>query len=117
MTDAALPLREISSAPPQEPAGGALKLTAEAQAEVEAKVAEIFRRYGAKLNEAQKAEVRRLVGEAQAPLDALRAFPLENSDEPAAIFRLVRVPSRGLGTTRRAPAARAAAKNPTDGGA
>jgi len=73
---------------PQEPAGEKPKLSPEAQAEVEAKVAEIFRRYGDRLNEEQKKDVRRLVSEAQAPLEALRAFPLANSDEPATILHL-----------------------------
>jgi hypothetical protein len=58
-------------------------------AEAEARAAEILRRYGAKLSEEQKADVRRLAREAQVQLDALRAFPLENHDEPATYFRMV----------------------------
>jgi len=73
---------------PQQTAGEKPKLSAEAVAEAEAKVAEILRRYGDKLDEAQKADIRRLVRETQAGLEALRRFPLENSDEPATVLHL-----------------------------
>ncbi|HXZ20657.1 MAG TPA: hypothetical protein VEG63_11955 [Candidatus Acidoferrales bacterium] len=74
---------------PQQTAGEKPKLSAEAVAEAEAKVSEILRRYGDKLDESQKADIRRLVRETQAGLEALRAFPLENSDEPATVLHLV----------------------------
>lgn len=74
---------------PQESPGEKPKLSAQALAEVEAKVAEIFRRYGDRLNEEQKADIRRLVREAQPPLEKLRAYLLENSDEPATILHLI----------------------------
>jgi len=117
MAEAAASTREMPPAPPQEPRGGATRLSAEGRAEVEAKVGEILRRYGAQIDEAQKADVRRLVGEAQAQIEALRAFRLENSDEPAAVFHLVKTAPRGLGTARPASAAPAAAKNPANGDA
>lgn len=79
--------------PPQEAGSGKAELSAEALAEVEAKVAGIFRRHGATLSEVQKTEVRRLVREMQAPLEALRAFPLQNSDEPATVLRTARRPA------------------------
>jgi len=80
------------------------KLSAEALAEAEAKTTEILRRYGAKLTDEQKAEVRRLVQLAQAPIETLRRFPLENSDEPATILRFA-----SASAVRRAPVARPAA--------
>ena len=80
------------------------KLSAEALAEAEAKTTEILRRYGAKLTDEQKAEVRRLVQLAQAPIETLRRFPLENSDEPATILRFA-----SASAARRAPVARPAA--------
>jgi len=73
---------------PQQTAGEKPKLSPEAMAEVESKVAEIMRRYGEKLDDAQKADIRRLVRETQAGLETLRAFPLENSDEPATVLHL-----------------------------
>jgi hypothetical protein len=107
---------EEEFAPIQEVAGGGPKLSAESLAEVDGKVADIFRRYGEKLSEEQKADVRRLVREAQVPLEALRAYPLENSDEPATILHLARGSSRSAGTPRGTPGAPEAAKKPAAGG-
>ena len=59
------------------------------QAEIDARVAEVFRRYGDRLSAEQKTEVRRLVGELQKGLDKLRAYPLGNGDQPATVVRLV----------------------------
>jgi hypothetical protein len=64
------------------------KLSSAAQAEVEAKVDSILRKYGSRLSDEQKSEIRRLVREGQAPLEKLRAFPLENSNQPATALRL-----------------------------
>jgi len=103
-TALAAPLGAAAAGIPQQPAGEGPKLSPAAMAEVEAKVAEILRRYGNRLDEAQKADIRRLVRETQAQLEALRAFPLENIDEPATILHL---PGPAA---RRAPTAPAAAK-------
>ena len=109
----ASPAGAVTAALPQQPGGETPKLSAQAMAEVEAKVAEIMRRYGDRLDEAQKADIRRLVREGQVPIEALRAFPLDNSDEPATILHLPG-PSAPI---RRAPAAPAAAKPPAKPGA
>jgi hypothetical protein len=66
------------------------KLTASAQAEVEMKVASIFRKYGDRLSDEQKADIRRIMAESQEGLEKMRAFPLENSDQPADGFRAYR---------------------------
>jgi hypothetical protein len=58
------------------------------QAEVESKIEAISQRYGDKLSEAQKADIRRLVKEGQKPLDAMRKFPLGNADQPANVLKL-----------------------------
>ena len=92
LTEAALAAHHGSKLPlpSQGGQGENPKLSAEGQAEVEAKIAEIMRRYGERLNDEQKADIRRLVREAQAPVESLRAYPLENSDEPATVLHLVR---------------------------
>ncbi len=64
------------------------KLSAESQAEVNAKIEAIFQKYGARLSEAQKADIRRILTEGQASLVELRAFPVENSDQPATVLKL-----------------------------
>lgn len=66
------------------------KLSASAQAEVEMKVASIFRKYGDRLNDEQKADIRRIMAESQEGLEKMRAFKLENGDQPADAFRAFR---------------------------
>jgi hypothetical protein len=83
------------------------KLSPAAQAEVELKIQAIFRKYGERLNDAQKADIRRLVTEGQKPLEALRAYHIENWDQPATVLRLF--PEASV-ETRRRPAATAAAR-------
>src|SRR6185503_9151217 len=59
------------------------KLSASAQAEVEMKVASIFRKYGDRLSDEQKADIRRAMAETQDGFEKMRAFVLENGDQPA----------------------------------
>jgi hypothetical protein len=66
------------------------KLTASAQAEVEMKVASIFRNYGSRLNDEEKADIRRIMAESQEGLEKMRDFRLENADQPADAFRAYR---------------------------
>ena len=98
----------------QETPGDKPKLSPEALGEVEAKVAEIFRRYGSRLSDEQKADVRRLMRDAQVQIEALRAFRMENSDEPATILHLIGPPARHAPPP---PAATPAGKKPAGGGA
>ena len=63
-------------------------LSPAAEPEVESKIQIILRKYGSRLNETQKADIRRLVKEGQKPLEKLRAYTLENSDTPALVLRL-----------------------------
>src|SRR5713101_4511317 len=92
-----LPGAAASSLPPALPAGPAReerKLSAEGRAEAEEKISAVFRKYGARLSEEQKAEVRRMLMEGQEQLEQLRAFPLENSDEPATVLHPARKPAQ-----------------------
>ena len=43
----------------------------------------IFGQYGSRFSDEQKADIRRLCELAQPPLDRLRAYALENGDNPA----------------------------------
>jgi hypothetical protein len=70
------------------------KLTASAQAEVEMKVASIFRKYGDRLSDEQRADIRRIMAESQEGLEKMRAFKLENGDQPADTFRALRPEER-----------------------
>ena len=66
------------------------KLPPLSRAEVEAKVSEIIRRYGDRLNDEQKADILRIMAESQPGLDKMREFLLHNDDQPATVFQISR---------------------------
>lgn len=70
-------------APLPQQSAGAPALSPESRAEVEARVQSILERYGNRFTGEQKAEIRRLAGALQAPLDSLRTYPLSNGVSPA----------------------------------
>jgi hypothetical protein len=59
------------------------------QGEIDARAADVLRRYGDRLSAEQKTEVRRLAGDLQKSLDKLRSYPIGNEDQPATVLRLV----------------------------
>jgi hypothetical protein len=61
-------------------------------AEVEAQFQAILARHGARLSASQKVEVRKALVELGKAVEALRAFPLTDADEPALPFRVYRKP-------------------------
>jgi hypothetical protein len=71
-----------AAAPAQQPAN-LPKLSPESQAEVEARLQSILTQYGSRFSEEQKADLRRLCHLAQAPLDRLRAYTVDNGVNPA----------------------------------
>jgi hypothetical protein len=62
------------------------QLSPSARAEVEAKVSNLFRKYGSRLSDEQKTDIRRILAETQGGLEKMRAFALDNSDQPATVF-------------------------------
>jgi len=89
-TAALLPGKEIraeSAAPVQAQPSAMDKLSPKARAEVEAKVNEIFRKYGSRLSDAQKADIRKVMAEGQDGLEKMRRFVLTNGDQPATVFK------------------------------
>ncbi|HEV7522125.1 MAG TPA: hypothetical protein VGP89_13580 [Candidatus Angelobacter sp.] len=66
------------------------KLSPAAQGEVDMKVASIFRKYGDRLSDEQKTDIRRIMAESQEGLEKMRAFKLENGSQPADAFRAYR---------------------------
>ena len=83
LPSAALPLENSASPLTLQTPASETKLSAEAQAEVDARVQTILARYGSHLSDAQKAEVRRLTTQLQPALESLRKAPLANGDAPA----------------------------------
>lgn len=71
--------------PPDKP-----KLSPELQAEAEARIQNLFRKYGERLTDEQKADIRKQITEGMEGVEKLRAFPLDNPDEPATVLHLVR---------------------------
>jgi hypothetical protein len=63
------------------------KLPAESQKEMESRLQAVFAQYASRLNDAQKADLRRLAADGQASLDRLRAYPTDNGDGPALYLR------------------------------
>jgi hypothetical protein len=63
-------------------------LASASQAEVDAKVSVVIRQYGNLLSDEEKLDVRRLLTEGQAGLDTMRAFRLDNADQPANVLKL-----------------------------
>ena len=63
------------------------KLSPAARAEVEAKAKEIFRKYGSRLSDEQKADIRKVLAETQDGLEKMRRFALDNGDQPATVFK------------------------------
>jgi hypothetical protein len=56
----------------------------------DAQLRAILAKHGMRLSDEQKTELKRLLAQAQKTSDALRAFPLENSNEPAMTFHVYR---------------------------
>jgi len=77
------------------PAQPSPPLSPELQAEGELKYQWIIQTYGSRLTEAEKKDVYRLVMEGQKPLAAFRAFPLENSDQPATVLKFTEAEMSG----------------------
>ncbi len=67
------------------------KLSPAGKAEVEMKFASIIRKYGDKLNDAQKKDILRQLAEGQEGLEKMRAFALGNGDQPATVFQLTQI--------------------------
>jgi hypothetical protein len=79
-------VESTSVVPTQEGNPPASQLSAAGEAQVQA----ILAKYGKRLSDEQRADIRRLVAQAQKTSETLRSFPLDNSDEPAMIFHIYR---------------------------
>jgi hypothetical protein len=70
--------------------GGQAPLPPKDQAEVDAKFADVVRKYGDRLNDEQKTRVRTTLGRHQRMLMRVREFPLDNSDAPGTVLHLAK---------------------------
>lgn len=76
-----LAVTSIGAAPAEPPA-------AAPNAEVEARINWIFTKYGSRLNDEQRADIRRIISGGQGSIDAMRAYPLGNEVGPPVPFRV-----------------------------
>lgn len=58
--------------------------------EVEARIQWIFTKYGSRLTDAQRDDIRRIITGGQGGVDAMRAYALDNSIAPATRFKVWR---------------------------
>ncbi len=107
-TVATLPVAQLeersAAIPPAQEAAKSPALTSASQAEVDTRVQAIFGRYGDRLSEAQKADVRRLATTLQPQLEKLRAYSIANDDAPAIVLKPI------VEREKKSPAATAPAK-------
>jgi len=59
------------------------KLSATGQVEADARYQQVLTLYGDRLNEEQKANIKKMCAELQPMLERIRSFPLENGDAPS----------------------------------
>jgi len=67
-------------------------LTPSQEREVEARLANIVRKYGDRLSEDQRQHLRRILAYNEKLLASIRKFPLQNGDPPASILKLATGP-------------------------
>jgi hypothetical protein len=72
----------------QETAGAKPTLTPEQSRAVEAKLANIIRKYGERLSEEQRKHLRRILAYDETMLAPIRAFALQNGDPPITVLKL-----------------------------
>ena len=91
VTAAALPtsmLGQAEKTPPKPEPVQAPALPPSAQAEADRTLQAILAKYGDRLSAQQKSDLRRLVAQQQKSLETLRAFALDNGDQPATVLHL-----------------------------
>jgi len=79
------------SVPPTNPAGEqetGVKLTPEQSRDVEARLADIIRKYGERLSEEQRKHLRRILAYNETMLAPIRSFALQNGDPPVTVLSL-----------------------------
>jgi len=76
----AIPSSEQETAAPQ--------LTPEQSRDVEAKLANIIRKYGERLSEEQRKHLRKILAYNETMLAPIRAFALQNGDAPVTVLKL-----------------------------
>ncbi len=85
---------KTTATPVKPPAEEGPQLSPAARAEAEQKIQWILQRYGSRLSDAEKPDIRRLVLQGQKSLEDMRAFPLDNGDAPALVLKFTGEPQQ-----------------------
>ena len=99
---------DISSELASQPAQGTSKLNAAGQAEADARYQQVLALYSDRLDDAQKANIKRMCAELQPALERIRNFKLENADMPALYLKPLYERDRKPQTPNSKPAVRPA---------
>jgi hypothetical protein len=68
--------------------GDAAELTPGQTQEVDARLANIIRKYGSRLSDEQRQHLRRILSYNERMLASVRSFPLQNGDSPANVLKI-----------------------------
>jgi hypothetical protein len=88
-------LPEPSAVPPQE-AGNGPQLSAEGQLEADSRYQQIVSLYGSRLDDAQKAHIKKMCADLQPTLEKIRKYNLENGNAPALFLKPLLEPEKTL---------------------
>jgi hypothetical protein len=108
----ALPARPSMDDPSLNQSSDTLSLSTESKAEAEARYQTILGAYGSRFSDTQKPDLRRLCFAAQASLDHLRAYTIENGDGPALYLKPLVEREKKTGPAARPHAAGSATQKP-----
>jgi len=81
------PISPTTAQDPGQNANAAPKLSAQSQAEADARHQAILQQYGERFSDAQKTDLKRLCAAIQPPLDRIRAYTIANGDLPALFLK------------------------------
>ena len=81
----AVAIPNIAAAQPPQPAPAT-----KSDPEVEARIAWILGTYGSRLNDEQRADIRRIIASGQSGVEDMRKYAVDNAVEPAEPFRVYR---------------------------
>lgn len=97
-----LALPDLKAAPPRgyRQAGRFLGLHPEQTGEVEAKLANIVRKYGSRLSEADRDHLRKILAHNEIMLASVRAFALQNGDPTATVLKVSFAEGKSQGEKR-----------------
>lgn len=106
-----LPAQPLPGPPSAQQPANTPALAPESQADAESRCQAILNVYGPRFSDSQKADLRRLCYSAQPALDRIRAYPIQNADDPALYLKPLVEREKKPASTDASPAAQAPKKS------